>query len=233
MIALKYKHLFFDLDRTLWDFETNATETFTEIHTKYTLAQKGITTLDDFMDVYERINLKLWDDYRKGQIKKEVLNVQRFALTLDNFGIDDELLSQNIAKDYIELSPTKKNLFPYTISILEYLFTRYKLHIITNGFEEVQHKKLNNSNLSKYFTHVITSEDAGYKKPDINIFKYAFDITGASPEESLMIGDDIEVDIEGAKLAGMDQVLVDYKNEASNGVATFHITSLAELYELL
>lgn len=233
MTALKYKHLFFDLDRTLWDFETNATETFTEIHNKYTLAQKGITTLDDFMEVYEKINLKLWDDYRKGQIKKEVLNVKRFALTLDNFGIDDESLSKNIARDYIELSPTKRNLFPFTIPILEYLFTKYQMHIITNGFEEVQHKKLSNSNLSKYFTHVITSEDAGYKKPDINIFKYAYKITGALPEESLMIGDDEEVDIEGARIAGMDQVLVDYKGEVLNSLATYHITSLAELYEIL
>jgi putative hydrolase of the HAD superfamily len=233
MTPSKYKHLFFDLDRTLWDFETNATETFTEIHGKYTLAQKGITTLDEFMEVYEKINLKLWDDYRKGQIKKEVLNVKRFALTLDNFGIEDDSLSESIARDYVELSPTKKNLFPYTISILEYLHTKYSLHIITNGFEEVQHKKVKNSNLEKYFTHVITSEDAGYKKPDINIFQYAFDISGAKPEESLMIGDDIEVDIEGARIAGMDQVLVDYKNEFIGSNATYRITSLAELYEIL
>lgn len=229
----KYKHLFFDLDRTLWDFDTNSNETFCEIHTRYNLAERGIKTTHDFLKVYTEINLRLWDYYRKGQIMKEVLNVERFALTLDNFGIVDKALSLNMAHDYLEISPTKKHLFPDTIPVLEYLSNKYSLHIITNGFQEVQYKKLINSALTPYFTCVITSEDAGYKKPDVNIFKYAFNLAGAEPLESLMIGDDQEVDIAGARGAGMDQVLVDYKGDALNPDTTFHITSLIELYNLL
>lgn len=233
MQPTRYKHLFFDLDRTLWDFDRNASETFNEIHDKYYLKERGITDFDDFMDVYHKINLELWNQYRKGQIKKEELNVQRFSLTLSSFGIEDDGLSMNIAKDYIEISPTKKHLYPGTYQLLEYLNTKYKLHIITNGFEEVQHKKLMHSKLTQYFTSIITSEDAGYKKPDINIFKYAFSVAKAIPAESLMIGDDIEVDIIGAKNAGMDQVLVDFDRVLPDLAATYYVNSLFELKLIL
>lgn len=228
-----YKHLFFDLDRTLWDFEKNANETFNDIYNKYQLTDRGVTTFNDFMEVYHGINNTLWDYYRKGQIEKEVLNVQRFALTLDSFGIDDIPLSHHIAHDYIELSPTKKHLFPGTVPVLEYLSGKYTLHLITNGFEEVQYKKLINSNLRHFFTHVITSEEAGYKKPDPNIFLYALNVAGTVAAESLMIGDDQEVDIDGARQAGMDQVLVDYDDKYVGSSATFRITSLPALLQIL
>lgn len=228
-----YKHLFFDLDRTLWDFERNANETFNDIYHKYQLTDRGVTTFDDFMEVYHGINKTLWDYYRKGQIEKEVLNVQRFAQTLDTFGIDDLLLSNNIAHDYIELSPTKKHLFPDTVPVLEYLSGKYELHLITNGFEEVQFKKLINSNLMHFFTHVITSEEAGYKKPDPNIFIYALNIAGTTSAQSLMIGDDQEVDIAGAREVGIDQVLVDYDDKYVDAPATFRVTSLSELLQIL
>lgn len=228
-----YKHIFFDLDRTLWDFDRNASETFNDIHEKYFLKQRGITDFDDFMTVYHKINLELWDQYRKGHIRKEVLNVQRFSMTLDTFGIKDNGLSENIAKDYLEISPTKKHLYPGTYQLLEYLSSKYKLHIITNGFEEVQHKKLKHSELDQYFSCIITSEDAGYKKPHINIFNYAFAVAEALPAESLMIGDDIEVDIIGAREAGMDQVLVDFDRILPDSSATYYVNSLFELKLIL
>lgn len=228
-----YKHIFFDLDRTLWDFDRNAGETFNDIHDKYYLKDRGIADLDDFMSIYHKINLELWDQYRKGLIRKEELNVQRFSLTLDSFGIKDNGLSESIAKDYIEISPTKKHLYPGTYQLLEYLSSKYKLHIITNGFEEVQHRKLKHSELDQYFSCIITSEDAGYKKPHINIFKYAFSVAEALPAESLMIGDDIEVDIIGAKEAGMDQVLVDFDRILPDSSATYYVNSLFELKLIL
>jgi putative hydrolase of the HAD superfamily len=229
----EYKHIFFDLDRTLWDFERNSNETFLDIHRKYDLKNKGVTDFDHFMDVYHKINLELWDHYRKGEIKKEVLNVKRFALTLDSFGIDDETLSENIARDYVAISPTKQHLFPGTINLLEYLYVKYPLYIITNGFEEVQHRKLEISGLGKYFKGVITSEDAGFKKPDVNIFKYACAVAGAIPEESIMIGDDPEVDIMGAREAGMDQLLVDYASVYETNISTYYVNSLEEIIKLL
>lgn len=230
---MSYSHIFFDLDRTLWDFDRNSHETFTDIHLKYDLHGKGVRSFDEFIHNYQKINLELWDHYRKGEIKKEVLNVKRFSLTLATFGISDEYLSESIANDYVSISPTKNHLYPGTVEILEYLKGKYNLHIITNGFEEVQHRKLKNSDLNKYFTHVITSEDAGYKKPDVNIFKYALAVARAKSAESLMIGDDIEVDIQGAKAAQIDQVLVDYENIFESSAATYYINSLHELKKIL
>lgn len=228
-----YRHIFFDLDRTLWDFDTNSEETFREIFYKYNLSDRGIDSFEEFLTVYNKHNLVLWDFYRKGTIEKEALNIRRFSLTLCDYGISDDLLSSNMAADYVTMSPTKTNLFPHVIDILEYLSPKYKLHIITNGFEEVQYKKIRYSGLMKYFNEVITSEDAGAMKPDLHIFNYAFQRTGALPEESLMIGDDEAVDIAGAHGAGIDQILVDYGGIAVDSRATYYIQSLEELYHIL
>lgn len=228
-----YQHIFFDLDNTLWDFNSNSIEAFREIFIKYQLIERGVDSFDRFLEIYSTYNHLLWEFYRKGEIVKEVLNIRRFALTLNDFGINDNLLSSNIASDYINLSPTKTNLFPHTIAILEYLSIRYKLHIITNGFEEVQHRKLSHSGLTMFFNEIITSEDAGSKKPDASIFKYALKRSGATPEESLMIGDDEEVDIAGARDAGIDQVLVDYKGDKVDTTATYRISGLDQLFTIL
>jgi len=228
-----YRHIFFDLDKTLWDFDTNSIETFKDIFAKYALSEKGVHSFDQFIEVYNKHNHKLWDFYRQGEIVKEVLNIRRFALTLHDFGINDGLLSSRIAEDYVSLSPTKTNLFPHAIPVLDYLYRKYALHIITNGFEEVQYRKLNHSGLTMFFNEIITSEDAGAKKPELSIFTYALKRSGATPEESLMVGDDEDVDIIGANKAGMDQVLVDYNKEFLQTKATYRIESLDELYGML
>ncbi len=233
MPVKNYKHIFFDLDRTLWDFDKNSNETFLEIHNKYALESRGVTGFPDFCNVYHEINLGLWDDYRKGLILKEVMNVKRFSLTLSSFGIEDDALSLSMAEDYIRISPTKRHLYDGTTRVLEYLQQKYTLHIITNGFEEVQHKKLEHSGLNKYFTHVITSEDAGFKKPDINIFRYACAIAGANEADSLMIGDDVDVDIIGAAAAGIDQLLVDFEHKYPASGATYTVHTLEEIIGIL
>lgn len=229
----KYKHLFIDLDRTLWDFEKSAQQTFETIYSKYHLKELGIPNLEVFDEYYTAHNNRLWDLYRKGEIKKEILSVQRFELTLKDFSIVDEKLAENIAYDYINLSPTMVNLFPYTHEILSYLKTRYILHIITNGFEEVQQNKLDYASLRQYFTHIITSEMAGVKKPEREIFDYAFNLTKATSAESLMIGDDLEVDILGAQSVGMDQLYVNYEKAKHNENPTFEVNGLKEIESLL
>ncbi|MBE0639429.1 MAG: noncanonical pyrimidine nucleotidase, YjjG family [Bacteroidales bacterium] len=228
-----YKHLFFDLDSTLWDFEKNAHEAFTDIYIKFDLKGKGVISLDEFVRSYLKHNDELWALYRDGKIEKEYLRWRRFEVTLNDFGIHDPVLAKHIGNDYVTISPKKTNLFPNAIACLEYLKARYELHIITNGFEEVQYTKLENSNLRRYFRHVITSEAAGSKKPDPRIFNYALKTVGALPHESLMIGDDIETDIKGASNAGLDAVFFNPEKQPHNGGVTHEIFDLLELTHFL
>lgn len=229
----QYRHIFFDLDKTIWDFDKSSEETFLDIYNKFFLADRGIANFHDLYKVYKHYNDLLWEHYRKGEILKEVLHVKRFLLTLNDFGIDDLPLAVAIAEEYITKLPFKNNVFPDTHTVLGYLQAKYKLHIVTNGFEEVQYKKMEFSDLIKYFTSIITSEDAGHKKPDPGIFYYAFAKTGALPEESIMVGDDMEVDILGAKNAGVDQVYVNYAQNTHEGEATYEVSSMKELMKLL
>ncbi len=224
-----YQHLFFDLDRTLWDFDTSASITFKEIYKKHKLKSRGIETVDIFHEVYSKHNEALWDKYRVGGITKEVLRGKRFVMTLNEFGIEDSQLGEAIGDDYVTLSPQNVSLFPHAFEILDYLEPKYILHLITNGFSETQYTKLKVSGLGKYFKEVITSEEAGVKKPDGRIFQFALDRAGANLQESLMIGDDYEVDIIGARNFGMDQVLFDPHELHQANKSTFYINDLIEL----
>lgn len=224
-----YKHLFFDLDRTLWDFDKNADETFKIIYSKYGLQDRGVSSLGAFREVYEKHNNLLWSFYRKGEIKKVILNVRRFEMSLNNFGIQDTTLACNIADEYTSMDPNRIYLFPNTIETLKYLFPKYKLHLITNGFEEVQYPKIALSGMKEFFDQVITSEEAGCKKPEKDIFYFAFEKTGATPEESIMIGDDLEVDILGARSVGMDQVYVNYHHREHDEEVTMEVNDLISL----
>ncbi|MCF6342377.1 MAG: HAD-IA family hydrolase, partial [Bacteroidales bacterium] len=168
-------------------------------------------------------------EYRHGRIEKKVLSRLRFSLTLNDFGIVDEKMGAKLGKDYVAISPTKVNLFPNAIAILDYLEPGYSLHLITNGFSEVQDTKLRVSGMGKYFQTVITSEEAGVKKPNPEIFNYALGKAGAEAGSSLMIGDDFEVDIVGARNVGIDQVLFDPERKYRQNGSTFVIRDLGEL----
>ncbi len=229
----KITHIFFDLDRTLWDFEKSAAQTFEEIYNNHKLLEKGIPSVNELHAAYTIHNDRLWDQYRKGEIKKEVLRGLRFSLTLKDFGINDNELGEKIGDDYVRLSPLKVNLFPYSVEILEYLFPLYKMHIITNGFSEVQETKLKVSGMDKYFTEVITSEEAGVKKPNPEIFKFAFKKAGTQANESIMIGDDYEVDIVGAGNVGMRQIFFDPEKKFQKNGSTYHINCLKEIEGIL
>ena len=231
---MQYKHLFFDLDHTLWDFEANSRQTLEELYQSLNLKEKGIHDFDLFHKNYLVHNDKLWDRYRNGYIKVDELRWKRMWLALLDFKIADEKLAREMGTIFLDLLPTRKLLFPYTTEILDYLTEKnYQLHLITNGFEKTQHGKLKSSGLDKYFIKVITSEGSNSLKPHKEIFDYAFRKTGASPAESIMIGDTIEVDILGAVNAGIDQVHVNHLTkevELVNGkTPTYTVYSLKEL----
>lgn len=192
------KHIFFDLDKTLWDFNTNSTLALKELYQKHELATKGIPSIEEMIDIYSKINQKLWAEYAKNIISKETLRTQRFNETFEYFGVYNYQLAFQFGLDYIEISPRKNILYPHTIETLNYLKDKYHLHIITNGFEEVQFIKLKSSGILHFFKEIITSEKAGAKKPDKAIFEFALNEANATPEYSIMIGDDLDVDIKGA-----------------------------------
>ena len=227
---MQYKHLFFDLDHTLWDFETNSRQTLHDLYHTHHLAARGIADFDLFYKQYIVHNDKLWDRYRNGFIKVDELRWKRMWLTLLDFKIGDEPLARLMGQQFLDALPTRKTLFPYTIEILTYLKGKgYGLHLITNGFEKTQLSKLQYAGISDYFGEVITSEGSGSLKPHKEIFEYAFRKTGASPAASIMLGDSIEVDIQGAVNAGMDQVYVNHLGVEPAIKPTYTVTSLKEL----
>ena len=226
----KYRHLFFDLDHTLWDFEANARVTLLELYTRLQLEQKGINDFDLFHKNYLAHNEKLWERYRKGFIKQDELRVKRMWLALLDFRIADEILARELSIQFLDMLPTRTILFPHALEILDYLTAKkYELHLITNGFEKTQHNKLKHSGLHKYFKEVITSEGSSSLKPNKEIFEYAFEKTGANPSESIMLGDSIDVDILGAMNAGIDQVFINHLNIEIDIKPTYVVTSLKEL----
>ncbi len=234
---MHYKHLFFDLDHTLWDFEANSRQTLEELYQLMQLESKGVYDFDLFHKNYLVHNEKLWDRYRNGFIKVDELRWKRMWLSLLDFKIADEPLAREMGVVFLELLPTRKILFPYTVEILDYLTEKnYRLHIITNGFEKTQHLKLKHSGLAKYFNAVITSEASNSLKPHKEIFDYAFQQTGALPRESIMIGDTIDVDILGAVNAGIDQVHVNHLTKEpvllNENLPTYTVYSLQELEEI-
>jgi len=229
----KYTHLLFDLDKTIWDFDRNSESTIHEIYTLLDLKAKGITDFEEFHRVYEGHNLKLWELYRKDEVEKEVLMVKRFADALMDFGVNEPQTAQAFSTKYLEILPTRTGVFPGTQDALQYLSANYSLHIITNGFSEVQFTKLQNADLRKFFTHIIISEDAGAKKPDKAIFEYALRIIGAKAHECLMIGDDIEVDLLGAKAAGIDQLYFNPHRAKHQEELTFEVFEMKEMLGIL
>ena len=230
---MQYKHLFFDLDHTLWDFEANSRQTLEEMYHTLLLKERGVHNFDDFFSRYTVHNDKLWERYRNGYIKVDELRWKRMWLTLLDFKIGDEPLAREMAIQFLEALPTRRILFPYAIEILDYLTKKgYRLHLITNGFEKTQLSKIQNAGLSGYFGEVITSEGANSLKPHKEIFEYAFRKTGAEPGESIMLGDSIEADIQGAINAGIDQVYVNHLGIEPEIRPTYTIYSLKELEKI-
>lgn len=230
---MKYKHIFFDLDNTLWDFERSSTRTLEVLYAAYELKTIGIDSFEDFHETYVENNIQLWVLYRKSEITKSDLNVKRFHDTLKEFGINDIALAQKMANDYVATSPYSGMLMPNAIELLELLKNEYALHIITNGFDELQHIKLETTGLDKYFDKIMTSESVGHKKPELAFFEYAMRITGAKCEDSLVIGDDYDADIMGAIAANIDYIYYNPNKIKHERIVMHEVNDLMEIYQLI
>jgi len=192
-----------------------------------------VSSVPEFILEYKKINDQLWLDYTNNKIDKTALRYDRFRKAFGLYGIVDNELSEAFGNDYTSMAPLKNNLLPYTMELLDYLRPKYELHIITNGFEEVQSIKLESSRLKPYFKEIITSEKAGFKKPDSRIFSYSMSLTGATASNSIMIGDSLEADIIGARGAGIDQVYFNPGKVSHTESVTYEIGHLEELVSIL
>ena len=227
------KHIFFDLDNTLWDFENNSKKTIFELIQEFKLSEKCRCLPAAFYKTYLLVNEDLWALYRKNAITKEQLRSSRFTNTMLYFGHDDQKLGLLLEENYILRSPQQKGLVEGTIEILEYLSTKYQLHIITNGFKEIQHIKIENCNLKKYFKNIFISEEIGCNKPNQGIFEFALNHLSALKSETIMIGDDWDADILGAQQFGMSSIYFSRKpNDIENKLVP-QINNLLQLKEML
>ena len=203
----KYDHIFFDLDNTIWDFEENSRESIKELFDSYLNENNNGKSFDSFFDSYLAINKRYWALYREGKVGKADLRVNRFHDALNFIGVDDYNFSVKFSEEYLEICPVKTKLVDGADQILNYVQDRgYRMSIITNGFEEVQHTKIKNCGLEKFFDEVITSERAEAKKPHPQIFYHAANLVDVKVSSCLMIGDNHESDIIGASNLGMDTV---------------------------
>lgn len=223
------EHIYFDLDHTLWDFDKNSALAFEQMFTKRKLPLK----IEDFLEVYVPVNYKYWELYRENLVSKEDLRFGRLKDSFDLLKIEASAQTINeLSVEYIEYLPVNNHLLEGSLEILNYLKPKYELHIITNGFEEVQHKKLTNSGISEFFRSVTTSEEAGVKKPHAQIFETALKKTGAQANRSLMIGDNLEADVRGARDFGMSTIYFDYYRKQAD-VGEIQIQTLNELRDYL
>ncbi|MBN1597996.1 MAG: YjjG family noncanonical pyrimidine nucleotidase [Bacteroidales bacterium] len=227
-----YRHIFFDLDRTLWDFEQNCAETLHQVITEFSI-DKIKDQEKEFIRAYNYFNDHLWDHYRRGKIKKSLLKHERFRLLFNHFGINNKELVQKVSRFYLNNCPLKSALMPNAKEIIRYLYDNYTLCVISNGFYDAQLTKMKNSGISPYFKKLFTSDRIGYAKPHKGIYEYSVSAVHATKEASIMIGDDPRNDIDGAKNAGIDQVYYKQKKDENEINATFIIESLLELKDIL
>jgi putative hydrolase of the HAD superfamily len=227
-----YKHVFIDLDDTIWDFHANAKLSLQEVYENRNL-NRYFEDFEHFFIIYAKRNLELWEMYGKGEISKEFLMVERFRHPLALMGVDNDELAIQIGDEFLDILPTKTMLVPYAIELLDYLFPKYSLTIISNGFVEVQYKKLRSSNIEHYFSHIVLSEAAGALKPDKRIFEYALELNNAIASETVMIGDSYAADIVGARNAGIDHIYLTQQHDSKQINATYLVKSLDELIRIL
>ncbi len=228
----QYQHIFFDLDHTIWDFDQNASNVLKQLFADFEDQLSHISFVE-FFARYSFHNDQLWALYREDLIEQAELRAERFQLSLAEFGVTRRDIVDHFIVQYPKQAPLQTHLFPYSIEILSYLNDKYELHLITNGFEEVQHIKLENCGLMHFFNTVTTSQNAGVKKPNPKIFEFALKSAGADRSESIMIGDSIESDCLGARNVGLDQVYFNPKKMDCKHTFTAQIHCLSELKVLL
>lgn len=230
---MQYKNLFIDLDDTLWDIHKNGKVCLEEIYRDYGY-EEFYPTFEAYYNVYMPSNHHLWALYREGKITKENLIVERFLVPVRAFGIDDPDYAKKLSDDFLERTTRETRLIDGTMELLEYLKPKYRMHIVSNGFREVQFKKIENSGLKPYFNKVILSEDAGINKPHPDIFTYALKNTNSRRDQTMMIGDSWDADIVGARQSRIAQLWFNPEKIAPGGFEpTYTVQTLSEIKEIL
>lgn len=225
--------MFFDLDHTLWDFEKNTAEAIQDLYEMFGLSRWKFFSCPDLIRVYHEVNDVLWVEFSHGRIDMLQLRNQRFPLALIKLGMKQKNIPPDIGMRYLEIGPRKQNVMPHTKEVLSYLKKKYHLHLITNGFNDVQHIKLKYAGIHEYFDKIITSDSAGYRKPEKRIFDFALHLAGSDREEAVMIGDNAEADMLGARNASIDQIYFNPKKTKRDFPVTYEIYSLKELIKIL
>ncbi|MFN2126911.1 MAG: YjjG family noncanonical pyrimidine nucleotidase [Anaerolineales bacterium] len=229
----RYKHILFDLDHTLWDFNRNSMETLVELFDFYDLGRFNKFSSQDFTNKFREVNTILWDLYDRNEIDRYYIRAFRFQMILKQLGLKEEDIPPDISEVYLKICPTKGNVVPDTFEVLDYLKGQYKMHIITNGFDDIQDTKLNSSNLRGYFDKIFTSEAVGFKKPSKEMFEKAVEWIGTDKKACVMVGDNIETDIKGAINASLDVIFFNPDKILHELPVTYEITSLLELKNIL
>jgi YjjG family noncanonical pyrimidine nucleotidase len=229
-----YKHVFIDLDDTIWDFHQNARLSLNDVYIEKNLSQY-FDNFEQYFQIYAKRNLELWEMYGRKEVTKEFLSLERMRHPLATVGVDNIELAKQIATDYLDKLPTYTALVPYALELLEYLFPKYSITIVSNGFIEVQYRKIKSCKIEKYLSHVVLSEGAGALKPDKRIFEYALALNNALASETIMIGDSYEADIRGAQNAGIDQIYFNrnHSDLPTHEPATYKVKSLAEIVHII
>ncbi len=228
---MKYTHIFFDLDHTLWDYDFNARLVLSEMYAQFNLSSSTNTSPEGFQKLFFKVNATLWHRYNFGEITREDIRNDRFRLILNQCAGDNSVAGE-LSDHFLHHCPRQPKVMDGAHEILEYLSDKYKLYIITNGFDDVQWVKLKSTGLGKYFLDMFTSETIGFRKPSPEIFEYALSETKATPELSVMIGDNPITDIGGANKAGIFSILFDPK-ENIQADSSARISDFKELKELL
>jgi putative hydrolase of the HAD superfamily len=229
----RHKHIFFDLDHTLWDFDKNAEETLNQLFHEYKLEGLGLNSAAVFIETYTRNNHQLWADYHTGTISKQHLRETRFRKTFMDLGLSPVLIPTSFEDDYVRICPTKTNLLPGATETLNYLQEKYSLHIISNGFKESTEIKMAATNLNMYFKTIVISEVVGINKPDKAIFDYALQNAGALKNESLMVGDSLEADVRGAINFGIPAIYFNPDKKSKPADVDSEIAELRDLMSIL
>ena len=229
----KYRNLFIDLDDTVYDFSAASRESFLETYEQLHY-ERYFESFEHYLSIYEPYNLELWRIYGEGKITKEELNKRRYSHPLEVVGVQDQALADTFCREALGRIPTKGHLVPGAIELLEYLRPKYNLYILSNGFKELQSRKMQTAGIDKYFDALILSEDIGVNKPDSRLYEHAMRKTASEPHESLMIGDMFDTDIVGAANFGMDSMYYNPKRKAGHPFApTYEVTHLLEIKDIL
>lgn len=228
-----YQHILFDLDHTLWDFERNSQETLEELYHYYKFNRYDKFSIDEFVNTFREVNTLLWELYDRDEIDRSFIRSRRFRMVLTQLGIPEKEIPEDISDVYLSICPTKGNVIQDAFIVLDYLKDRYQLHVITNGFDDIQETKLNSSNLKKYFSRVFTSEAVGFKKPSKEMFEKAVEWIGTDKRSCVMVGDNLETDIKGAINANLDVIFFNPGKISHDLPVTFEIDRLADLKSIL